>query len=75
MIRSEIKNYKTMLIAKQQKYQHSHEAKQTDMNILLDKKILSSDRSRMMERAKFTYSSLRKAFEKRTKTTEVQGTK
>ena len=45
------------------------------MNILLDKKILSSDRSRMMERAKFTYSSLRKAFEKRTKTTEVQGTK
>ena len=37
--------------------------------------ILSPDQSRIIEQAKFTYSTLRKAFEKLIKTTENQGTK
>ena len=35
--------------------------------MLRSEEILPSDRSRMIEQAKFTYSSLRKAFEKRIK--------
>ena len=34
---------------------------------------MPSDQSRIIERAKFTYSPLSKAFEKQTKTTEEQG--
>ena len=37
--------------------------------------MLPSDQSRIIEQAKFTYSSLRKALERQTKTTEDQGTK
>ena len=37
--------------------------------------ILPSDQSRIMERAKFTQSTLGKAFEKQTKTIEEQGKK
>ena len=35
--------------------------------------VLSSDQSRMKKEAKFTYSPLRKALEKQTKTIEYQG--
>ena len=35
--------------------------------------MLSSDQSRIIEQAKFTYSSLGKAFEKQIKTNEDQG--
>ena len=35
--------------------------------MLRSEEILPSDRSRMIEQAKFTYSSLRKSFEKRIK--------
>ena len=39
----------------------------------MDEEILLSDQSRTIERARFTYSPLRKAFEKQTKTIEEQG--
>ena len=42
---------------------------------LTDKEILPSDQSRIIEQAKFTYSSLGKAFEKPIKTIENQGIK
>ena len=42
---------------------------------LTGEEILPSDQSRITEQAKFTYSSLGKAFEKQIKTTEEQGRK
>ena len=45
------------------------------MNILQVKKILTSEKSRMIEQAKFTYSALGKAFEIQRKATEVEGEK
>ena len=38
MIRLEIKNYNTILTEKQQKYQHYHQVKLINMNILQMKK-------------------------------------
>ena len=40
---------------------------------LTSEKILSSDQSRIIEQAVFTYSSLSKSFEKQIKTIEEQG--
>ena len=40
MIRLEIKNYNTILTEKQQKYQHYHQVKLINMNILQMKKYL-----------------------------------
>ena len=40
---------------------------------LTGEKILSSDQSRIIEQAVFTYSSLSKSFEKQIKTIEEQG--
>ena len=42
---------------------------------LTGEKILPSNKKQIIEQAKFTYSSLGKAFEKQTKTTEDQGKK
>ena len=42
---------------------------------LTGEEILPLDQRRMIEQAKFTYSSLGKAFEKQTKTIEDQGIK
>ena len=42
---------------------------------LASKEILLSDQKRIIEQAKFTYSPLGKAFEKRIKTIENQGEK
>ena len=42
---------------------------------LTGKEILPSDQSRIIEQAKFTFSALRKAFEKETKTIQEQGRK
>ena len=39
---------------------------------LIDQEILPSDRTRVIEQAKFTYSSLGKALKKQTKTIEDQ---
>ena len=43
--------------------------------VLTGEEILPSDESRIIEQAKFTYSSLLKAFEKQIKTIEDQGEK
>ena len=43
--------------------------------VLAGEEILPSDESRIIEQAKFTYSSLLKAFEKQIKTIEDQGEK
>ena len=40
MIRLEIKNYNTILTEKQQKYQHYHQVKLINMNILQMKKYM-----------------------------------
>ena len=56
MITLEIKNYNMTLTEKQPKYQ--------DSEYLTDEEILPLDQSRIREQAKFTYSSLGKAFEK-----------
>ena len=42
---------------------------------LTGQKILPSNQKQIIEQAKFTYSPLRKAFEKQTKTIEKQGEK
>ena len=42
---------------------------------LTDKETLTSDQSRIIEQAKFTYSPLGKAFQKQIKTIEDQGKK
>ena len=65
-----MKNYNMTLIEGLQKYQLYHQAKLIRMNILLE--ILPSNQQQMIEQAKFTYSSLRKAFEKQTKTIKDQ---
>ena len=59
-----------ILKGKQQKYQHYHQVRLKDMNILQVKKY---DQSRIKEQAKFTYSPLGKVFE--IKKIENQGIK
>ena len=65
MLRLCMKNYNTILTEKQQKYQHYHQVKLTNMNYLPVNKII--------EQAKFSYSPLGKAFEIQTKRIEEQG--
>ena len=61
-----------ILTEKQQKYQHYPQV--TDKyQYLTSKVILPSDQSRITEQAKFTCSSLNKAFDKEIKTIEKQG--
>ena len=60
-----MKSFNTILIEKQQEYQHYHQVKKAE-----GKEILPSDQSRMIERAKFTYSPLGKAFENKQKRSE-----
>ena len=60
-----MKNYNMILTEKQQKYQQYHLEKLINMNILQDEQILPSDQRRVIERAKFTYSSLKKTFKQK----------
>ena len=57
MKKLEMKNYNMILNKKHQKYQHYHE-KIDKYEYLTDDEILPSDQSRVIEEAKFTYSSL-----------------
>ena len=76
MIRLEMKNYNMILIEKQPKYQPYHQAKLISMNIYLTgEEILPSNQKQIIEQAKFTYSSLGKAFDKQIKTIQHQGKK
>ena len=64
-----------ILIGKQLKYQLYHQVKFTKYECLTDQDILQSNQQQIIEQAKFTYSPLRKAFEKQIKTIESQGQK
>ena len=63
MIRLEMKKYNTILTEMQYIYNFT------------DEEMLTSDQSRMIEQAKFTYSPLSKVFEKQIKVIEDQGVK
>ena len=67
-----MKNYNMILIEKLPKCQPYYQAKLRIINIkyLIDGEILPSRQGQMKEQAKFTYSPLEKAFEKRIKTIE-----
>ena len=75
MIKLEMKNYNTILIEKQPKYQLYHQTKFVNMSILLVKIYYHSNKQQIIEQAKFTYSPLAKAFVKQIKTIEDQGEK
>ena len=70
MIKLEMCYYKMILTKNQQKYQHYHQEKLINNNVLQVKKILTPDQRRVIEQAKMAYTPLGKAFEKRTKTIE-----
>ena len=60
------------MILKEQKYQHYHQEKLINMNILQGEEILPSNQRQIREQVKFAYSPLGKAFEKQKKTIEEQ---
>ena len=64
MIGLKLKNFKMILIEKQQKYQPCHQAKLISMNVLQVKEIFSSIQKQIIEQARFTYAPLGKAIEK-----------
>ena len=70
MIRLDVKNYNLTLTEKQQKYQQIEK-----YEYLTCEETLPSDQNRIIEKAKFTYYLLGKAFEKQTKIIEEQGKK
>ena len=74
MSRLETKNYNILLTEKLPKYQPYHKAKLISMNILLVTKYCHLQQQ-IIEQAKFTYSPLRKGFEKQIKTIQDQGQK
>lgn len=59
-----MKNCSMIFIVKQQKTQISHQVELIKYENLTGNEILTPDQSRMIEEAKFTYSPLRKAFDK-----------
>ena len=75
MIRLERKNYSTILIGKQLKYQLNHQVNFINMNILLEKIYYHLINNKIIEQARFTYSPLGKVLEKQTKTIKDQGEK
>ena len=75
MIRLGMKNYSTILIEKQLKYQLYNLVKFTKYEYLTGEDILPSNQQQIIEQAKLTYSLLGKAFGKHIKTIEDQGEK
>ena len=75
MIRLEMKNYNTILIEKQPKKSALSSGKIHKYEYLTGEDILPSNQPQIIEQAKFTYSTLGKAFEKQIKTIEDQGEK
>ena len=65
----------TTLSEKQQRFQHYHQVKLINRNILQVKKYYLWIKCRIIEQDKFLYSSLEKAFKKQMKTIEYQGKK
>ena len=74
MIRLEMKIYNTILIGKQLKDWLNHQENFINMNIL-QVKIYYHPINNIIEQARFTYSPLGKAFEKKKKSIEDQGEK
>ena len=74
MIKLKIKNYNTILTEKQQKQQLSL-GKIGKYEYLTGEEILPSNQRQIIEKAKFAYYPLGKAFEKQVKTIEYQGIK
>ena len=72
LIQLKVKKYNTILIEKQQKFQHYLPVKLINLTI---EDILPSDQSRIIEQEKFKYFLLGKAFEKQIKAIENQGEK
>ena len=76
MIRLEMRNYSMILIEKQLKHQLYHPSgKIHKYEYLTCEDILPSNQQQIIERTRFTYSPLRKTFEKQIKTIEHQGKK
>ena len=67
-----MKNYNTILRERQQTLSALLLGKTDKYEYLAGEEILPPDQSRIIEQAKFTYSSLGKVFEKQTKTTKDQ---
>ena len=65
-----MKKYNIILRQEQQKYWNYHQVKSGKYGYLMGKEIFSSYQSRILEKAKFTYSPLGKAFEEQIKTIE-----
>ena len=77
MIKLETKNYNMILTEKQQKYKHYHMEKYEYIKYdkyeyVTGEEILPPHQKRIMNQAKFIYSSLGKALDKQTKTIEGQ---
>ena len=69
------KSCNTILTERLQRYQPYHQIKLMNTNILQVEKYYFSDQKRIIEKAKFDYSSVRKTFEKQTKAIQDQGDK
>ena len=72
MVKSKMKNCNTILTEYHQNYHHYH---QVNHEYLTGEETLASDQTKIIEQAKFAYSSLDRAFEKQIKTIEDQGKK
>ena len=57
-----MKNWNMILTEKQQKYQYYHQVKIDKYEYLTDEEILPSNQRQIVEKSKFTYSPLQKAF-------------
>ena len=68
MIRLELRNYNMILTEKQKKKSALSSAKIDKHEYLTGEEILPPGQKRLIDQAKFTYSSLAKAFEKQIKT-------
>ena len=75
MIKLEIKNLQYDIDKEAEKISELSSRKIDKYEYITGEEILPSDQSKIIQQAKFTYSPLRKAFEKQIKTIKEQGKK
>ena len=75
MIKLEIKNLQYYIDKEAEKISELSSRKIDKYEYITGEEILPSDQSKIIQQAKFTYSPLRKAFEKQIKTIKEQGKK
>ena len=75
MIKLEIKNLQYDIYKEAEKISELSSRKIDKYEYITGEEILPSDQSKIIQQAKFTYSPLRKAFEKQIKTIKEQGKK